>query len=626
MQGRSQSHPHPHRSNGHYGQHTPNHGNPHIQTGIQNPGAYPAYFVNGQYGYTPQYQYYPVYYPAYPASITHQNPGTPLHPDQTKQSTLHYSSRNNPNDVQTPTPSINYKQIEVRTAESDHLLKALKNKLIGKFTGPMKKVEGPINVRVVAPKSYTQAQPQIAAAHFHENKPQKSHHNQPSTQTSNAPSSQISWFTGSPHELNRPSFKPLFSSEDDSPKHHTEVSESKATLLSMQSLEREKKQKARAAKVLNSKIYEQPRKPFSEQIRDGFKNLFRPASDPFTVSQGGLRRIQVSGVSVLLFTLSALFLAGAFGYTQMQNNPGQQQVAGAQESLLDEAELEAYSDWINKKNGGEFSAPEADLDSDQLTNYEEFIIGTDPVSAHTCDPETTDMQNILNVVNPVTCQEINLENEDEIEFFSEIINLPDVQAELLKEPSNPATTPTGVSPSIREAFGIAEFGELDTVSRDTLVAQVETTEEKKAILATIEKIDAYVTNHRSYEVFDRDYETPVHSATYLDVARRYNVPLKYVLAIARLESRFGTDRFTNNGNLTRPGQYQNIYSIGLTDGGQNLKYETWEEGVEGFGKWYTKFHERGISDCAKWRIYNPNGDYCAKVENLASEIEEYLNS
>jgi hypothetical protein len=587
----------------------------------QTPNNYPKYFQGNSYQYTPQYQpmrsensypAYGYYYNSYP-----QQPQ--------RQSTLHYTPQTQfqgmYNQTQ-PDPEPIFKRIEVRTAEAEHLLKALKNKMLGRFTGPMKGRGGKIPVRVVSQKNLPAKEPLSQNLNF--NQAVQARVTATPVQGNNQndkaiPDSQISWFTGSPHELVRPNFKPLFSSAETSPEKHP-----KASLLSMKELERSKKKVRRAESLLNSKIYEKPKKSLKEKLGDSWDWFKYDLPDRL---RGFVRnpfwKMQVSKLSLVMFVLSSGFLAAMFLISPQRQGPGE--VAGAQESGLQDSEQVAYENWIKEANEGTFSQPEVDLDSDQLTNYEEFIIGTDPLLANTCNPEVTDIENILNVINPVTCEPINMEDEDEVKFFSEIINLPDVQKEILNEVA-PEEATTEIPASIKETFGVADFVELDGVSQDSLKAQVQTTEEKKAILATVRKIDEYVTENRSYEVYDRDYEAPVHPAVYLDVARRYNVPLKYVLAIARLESRFGTDRYTNSGNLTRPGQFQNIYSIGLTDGGQNLKYESWEQGVEGFGKWYTKFHERGVSDCAKWRIYNPNGDYCSKVEKLASEIEEYLNS
>jgi hypothetical protein len=117
----------------------------------------------------------------------------------------------------------------------------------------------------------------------------------------------------------------------------------------------------------------------------------------------------------------------------------------------------------------------------------------------------------------------------------------------------------------------------------------------------------------------------VHAGKYLEISLKYDIPLKYMLAIARTESRYGTDRYTNSGNLTRPGQHKNIFSIGLDDSGNNWTFKTWEEGMEAMGKWWKKFDEKGISVAKRLKIFNPNGDYPRKIELLANEIEKFLS-
>ncbi|NJK70793.1 MAG: hypothetical protein HC932_00775 [Thermales bacterium] len=66
--------------------------------------------------------------------------------------------------------------------------------------------------------------------------------------------------------------------------------------------------------------------------------------------------------------------------------------------------------------------------------------------------------------------------------------------------------------------------------------------------------------------------------------------------------------------------------MGLDDSGNNIGFETWEKGVESFGRWYRRFDDAGVLDCNKWRIYNPNGDYCAHVEETANGIDYFLGS
>jgi hypothetical protein len=286
--------------------------------------------------------------------------------------------------------------------------------------------------------------------------------------------------------------------------------------------------------------------------------------------------------------------------------------------------FEEYKKWILSQNSSQYSAPTDDLDNDQLTNYEEFILQTNPKTANTCDKESTDIENLLKLVDPVTCKQIDLNNNNLVAKYSQVINLPNIQAQLVKSLDSDAQKPA-TPENLLQLFGVDAYSKIDSLTEDQVSKEIMQKNTKIEYLRTIKKIDSYIEKYRSYKTGDRDYPTPVRGAVYLDVSLRYNTPLKYSLAIARLESRFGTDRFTPSGELTRPAQYQNIYSMGLTDSSSS-GFNTWEAGVESFGKWYKRFEDRKVSDCAKWKIYNPNGDYCSKVEALATEIDSYLKS
>ena len=347
---------------------------------------------------------------------------------------------------------------------------------------------------------------------------------------------------------------------------------------------------------------------------------------------------KITTISLLILLISGVFIWNNLNSKIIDNDNAA--VAGAIEDI---EKSSAYRLWIVTKNNGQYSPPEADLDNDKLLNYEEFLIDSNPMKDKNCENQKTDMENILNLINPKTCQVIDFSNEEQLKNFNKIVDLNKLQ-ETLKQQSSTQIIQQSVKPELKQEdtqaqnsstsvitlqasnynlenfFGVEDYNQINTLKTEALNS------EQKGYQSTIEKIDKYINKYRSYEIYDKNYNNPVHSAVYLETSLKYNVELKYVLAIARQESRFGTDRYTNSGALTRPGQYQNIYSIGLNDAGQNLGYSSWEEGVYGFGKWYQKMHQKNISDCQKWRIYNPNGDYCQKTENLANQIQSYLAS
>jgi hypothetical protein len=314
-----------------------------------------------------------------------------------------------------------------------------------------------------------------------------------------------------------------------------------------------------------------------------------------------------------------------------------QQVKGIQENKVPEVASQptspakpedGYKKWAIDKFGKE-ADPFEDADKDQLTNNEEFIIGSDPKNPNSCDANKTDSENLIELVNPTTCKPIDLQNKDDVAKFRKVIDFQTVKTKTISQDvkTNQTSSPATNSTSVSGLFGSSSLEDLNKqeFNSSKLQADLDLIQKKEGVIKKIDRINEYMKKYRSLEPLDRNYPIPVNGAVYLEVSQQYNVPLKYVVAVAQRESRFGTDRYNTEGGLTRPGKYKNIYSMGLDDDGNNLGFETWEKGVESFGKWYKKFHDRGVSDCAKWRIYNPNGDYCKAVEDTANEIDIYLN-
>jgi hypothetical protein len=139
------------------------------------------------------------------------------------------------------------------------------------------------------------------------------------------------------------------------------------------------------------------------------------------------------------------------------------------------------------------------------------------------------------------------------------------------------------------------------------------------LITTISQVQSYLDKSKMKKESSYKYGSNLTAEDYVEVALIYQVPLKQMLAVGKLESHYGTNCMTASGSLTRPCAYKNIFSIGLT-GSSSSGYATWKDGLIGFGKWYSKYQSRGIPDCQKWKIYNPNGDYCAKVMGLSASI------
>jgi hypothetical protein len=359
---------------------------------------------------------------------------------------------------------------------------------------------------------------------------------------------------------------------------------------------------------------------------DFFRNLSTILSKFLLKKRWGLYII--IGVSAILIAIIASSL-----FSNKTVNSAQGQVAGISEKVKNKTNTknvtEAYKSWIGYKLG-DYHKPDEDFDGDQLTNDEEFIIGSEPNNPNTCNPKKTDAENLVEFINPVTCKTIDVSDNTAMEKFKKVVDFNSVRSKVIQsEVKNTKDEAAQASPtgSVMSLFGVSSLENLNKqeFNSSKFKNELDLIKTKQESIDKINKINKYMKESRSLEPYDRNYPIPVNGAVYMEVSLKYNVPLKYTLAVAQRESRFGTDAYDKDGNLTRPGKYKNIFSMGLDDEGNNVGFETWEKGVESFGRWYKRFNDRGFSDCSKWRIYNPNGDYCKAIEETASQIESYLN-
>jgi hypothetical protein len=313
-----------------------------------------------------------------------------------------------------------------------------------------------------------------------------------------------------------------------------------------------------------------------------------------------------------------LAIAIAFGSIIYSNRaPSSAQVLSANNIKSEQIDSRAYSEW-SQKYFGKVVAQGEDNDNDELTNLEEFKLGSNPTKFSSCESKLSDSESVFDLIDPKTCKKIAINDEEVINRVSQVVSIKRLNQQLAAD----KTAESSASSASSSSF-IDELVNNTLLTKDQLATAQSKIDQQKQYATTLEKITSFMTKYRSYGPLDRDYDLPVTSDVFLRISLKYNVPLKYMMAIARLESRFGTDRYTDTGAETRPSLYKNMYSIGLDDSGNNLNYSAWSDGVEGFGRWYKNLQEKGASDCAKWKIFNPNGDYCSKVEENARIFEDY---
>ncbi len=146
-----------------------------------------------------------------------------------------------------------------------------------------------------------------------------------------------------------------------------------------------------------------------------------------------IKRYSVSALfTTIIIIFCTLFLTGN---AQWMGKFGEK---NAQADKIKNEITKKYNEWIVTNNAGKYSPPSNDLDSDGINNYKEFQIGTNPNSKNSCNPSITDSQNLLNLINPATCQPIDFNISDQVTKFKDILNLASefVQKSLDKSYSN----------------------------------------------------------------------------------------------------------------------------------------------------------------------------------------------
>jgi hypothetical protein len=136
-------------------------------------------------------------------------------------------------------------------------------------------------------------------------------------------------------------------------------------------------------------------------------------------------------LAVSMAILAILVFGSGLLATNWSNN--QFQVANADEnSILSKSNnnFNVYKSWVESSNNGIYSKPEEDIDNDKLSNFEEFLIRSNPITPYSCNAKITDIENLNNLINPATCKAIDLNNPEEINRFRQVIAIPSIDIEV----------------------------------------------------------------------------------------------------------------------------------------------------------------------------------------------------
>ena len=138
----------------------------------------------------------------------------------------------------------------------------------------------------------------------------------------------------------------------------------------------------------------------------------------------------VSAITVTVLMLGTT----AMSYSNLASTQ-QPKTANAQVPITSilEKQKEEYTKWIKGINNDTYLDPNGDQDGDKLTNFEEFLVGSHPLTTHTCNINISDSENLINLINPATCKGIDTNNPAEVAKFGQVVNLPALQKTLEKK-------------------------------------------------------------------------------------------------------------------------------------------------------------------------------------------------
>ena len=102
-----------------------------------------------------------------------------------------------------------------------------------------------------------------------------------------------------------------------------------------------------------------------------------------------------------------VFSAGAGIRVYNSNSNPQSTVSAAEVPSIEPEPLGAFEQWM-LDNTGFITNTSDDTDEDGLTNYEEFLLGSNVSNKYSCGNAKTDAQLALELINPGTCKKVDL--------------------------------------------------------------------------------------------------------------------------------------------------------------------------------------------------------------------------
>ena len=330
-----------------------------------------------------------------------------------------------------------------------------------------------------------------------------------------------------------------------------------------------------------------------------------------------LKKVRLMFKLVLLVILIGLIGVGLY---IMFVNPAQKTASRGVEAAYENSSADqriAFDEWGRGYFGNTID-PQGDNDQDGLTNWEEFLLGSNPTKFSNCENKLSDAQSLFSEIDPGTCLAIRPDDAEVRVKYAKIIDFDVLAQSLVRTPKNMVLK----EQSLSQLFNIADISQIDYSNDTALIkSQAALLAKKQNYLLQMRAIAEYVNTNRSYGPYDRNFAVPVHPAVMVDTAIKYNIPLKYIVVLSKYTSKFGTDTYDDSGKPNTVLVHKNMYLLGGSAISGMQQFDTWEEGVDAFGQWYSFSEEKGVVGCTKWALFSTGTDFCNQIETDAAQFE-----
>jgi hypothetical protein len=254
----------------------------------------------------------------------------------------------------------------------------------------------------------------------------------------------------------------------------------------------------------------------------------------------------------------------------------------------------SYQNWANSsiaslKNGSD------DPDKDGLTNYQEYLLGSNPFNKYSCSNQS-DLELVIDLRNPNGCKEIDFEDSKEINKFFEVFKSSNVINEQIKnfDPSINDDIPTGniepiksqIDASVIEKYMLDSFSQKRNISSDNL---------------------------------------PISAQDFIEISEKYSINISILLANSA-PTEYGlrdvTSKINSEGNIEKTNNVTRLGSLNSPA----YRFGNKKNSLITFALWYQYMKARSVPECKIVEILSNDIDECKNIQKHQEYIEKLLSN